>query len=186
MLGVALGAALGALIALASCAVVAACEGEVAACDGEVSACDGEAAAGCAGVGSAAGVDVMACGDGDALGAGEVALTLADSVVDDVAAGSLVTSRLLSREAVALLFECDALALGAGVTSFSFAGLVAFAGGVDGNGDSAGMLGVAAFVSACATVVVEALVVLVSATLGVARAATALRTGFATMTCEAT
>jgi hypothetical protein len=77
------------------------------------------------------------------------------------------------------------LAFGAGTASTSFAGLLDFFGGVGGE-DSAGTLGAAAVVSACATVMAGLLAVLVSPTGGVSGLAATLWAGFTGAGWEAT
>ncbi|HZZ91230.1 MAG TPA: hypothetical protein VFE23_01640 [Usitatibacter sp.] len=148
----------------------------------------------CGGV-DCAGDEVIACDDGVVLGWDGVEAAVAESVADEVAAGSLVTLRsvpadavvlrLLRVEAVVLLVERDewraALELEAGAGSTSFTGLLNFAGGIAGGDDSTGALGVLDSLFVCASVVAELLAALVSAAPGVIDATVfALRAGCAT------
>jgi hypothetical protein len=191
-----------------SCAVlvVVSCAG--AATDAAGAGVGADAVVSCAGAGwagagcaAAAGADVIAWGAGAALGSGALGTAVVDVTVselddDEVGAGSLATLRWRRSEAATLLFERDGsregLAFGAGAsTSFtdlllSLTDLVDFAGGVVEEDDSAGSAG-AAGTFACASVVEEGVVALVSEALGVVAAATGVaRTGTVGTGWEAT
>ena len=162
-----LGGALTVLLARVSCAgAEGACAGAAAACAGAAAAC-ADAADACAGAG--AGSAGVGC-----------AAMVAESAVDEVAAGSLDTLRSSRVDAAALFVERDdwleaftleVLALEglvpeAGAVSISFTGLRDFTGGVAGDDDSRGTFDVLDSLLACATVVPGPLAELVSLTLG--------------------
>lgn len=185
-----LGGALVALVAAVSCAgALAACAGALVSCAGAIAFCAGAAeaeGAGCAGVGSAGGAEVIACDEDDALGSDGVAAAVAESAVESLVARVRAALRSLRVDVATLFFERDDFSLEAAIDSVFFSGLLAFAGGAGGVDFSAGALAALGSALPGATAVSEELVELVSATLGVVEAAVLAGVALATMVIEPT